>query len=529
MKGKRFLSVGLCAVMTLSTMTVSAKISFNDIDASHWAYAQVMQLVDDGTVRGYEDGSFRPNGTVTRAEFSKMIGKGAEIRPDNFDDVDSSHWGYEYIMSSGLKVDGNSFMPDKPILRGEVLEMIWGRNGKVTGMVTPGAITRQWKENKEAVSWGYSYGIMIGDDGLNLRLNEPLTRAEAAALIIRGRNYSSATPIDFENTVSEDLIKLILNQTDLVDGDLSDLSREITNGELGMAVARFETGEYEPLLIGYPIDAIPILYGTEWAYVAKNYLDSDDYSKSGIVRVATLEDAVAAFGMASASKNNTKDNVDLDPLGYIGIEATGNKKIALSFAKGIGIHFNSKGILDANKKLTLRDLGLILLQVDQCVGLKVSYKNSVKQDERIKKNLADYPSNASMYPTILESVPKAVYEADWDLSDARHNYEFTRTFYSIFSDVLTRFSTKYNDEGLYMRYTFYPSLVVVNNEGYAAFRVYMELTSIPNGATFKSVFGDKFVGEDAEFKSGYIEIKTATPLTGTVYDEEDLIVTKAIY
>lgn len=526
MKGKRFLSIGLCAVMALSTVTVSAKVSFNDIDASHWAYAQVMELVDDGTVVGYDDGGFHPDGTVTRAEFSKMIGKGSDVRPNNFDDVDTSHWGYDYIMSSGLKVEGNSFLPDKPILRGEVLEMIWGRNGKAEGVIAPGAITGQWT-NESAVAWGYSYGIMIGDNGLNLRLNEPLTRAEAAALIIRGRNYSSATPIDFENTVSEDLVRLILNQTDLVDGDLSDLSREITNGELAMATMRLEVGENEPLLLGYPSDAEDCKFGKEWAFVATNYLGSDNYSKSDVEKVAVLGDAFAALAMAAVGKSNA--GIDLDNSGYPGIDVTGNKMFALKFAKGLGLEFNSNGTLDYDRKLTLGDLGKILLQIDECVGIKVSYVKSTKQNEKILKSFTNYPNNAHNYPVILESVPKEVYEMAWDLSDGVHDYEFTRSFPTIFTDVLEKFAALYNSEGIYIAYTYYPSLAIKNNKAYASFRVYMNVLSAPMGSTFKSVFKDKFIGEDAEFKSGYIEIKTATPLTGTVYDAEDLIVTKVVY
>ncbi|MBR4030683.1 MAG: S-layer homology domain-containing protein, partial [Clostridia bacterium] len=506
MKGKRILSFGLCAVMALSVMPVSANVIFNDIDASHWAYAPVMELVEDGTVVGYDDGGFHPDGTVTRAEFSKMIGIGPEIRETDYDDVNKEHWGYDYIMSSGLITEGNSFLPDKPILRGEVIEMIWARNGKPEGMVAPGAVIDGWK-NKSAVAWGYSYGIMIGDDGLNLRLNEPLTRAEAATLIIRGRNYSSAAKIDFENTVSEDLVRLILNQTDLVDGDLSDLSREITNGELAMATMRLEVGENEPLLLGYPSDAEKCKFGKEWAFVATNYLGSDSYSKSDVEKVAVLGDAFAALAMATVGKSNT--GIDLDNLGYPGIDATGNKMFALKFAKGLGLEFNSNGTLDYNRKLTLGDLGKILLQIDECVGIKVSYVNSTKQDEKILKLFTNYPNNADNYPVILESVPKEVYEIAWDLSDGVHDYEFTRSFPTIFTDVLEKFSALYNSEGIYLTYTYYPSLAIKNNEAYASFRVYMDVLSAPKEATFKSVFVDKFIGEDAEFKSGYIEIKTA--------------------
>ncbi len=519
MRGKKLVSLVLCALLSLSTVSVFAQVNFNDIDASHWAYQSVMELVNDGTVKGYEDGGFHPNGTVTRAEFSKMIGKGTVVREADFDDVAKDHWGYDYIMSSGLKVDGNAFLPDQPILRGEVMEMIWSRNGEVKNCIAPKAVTGQWS-NPDAIAWGYSYGIMIGDNGLNLRLDQPLTRAEAAALITRGRNYASATPIDFEKTVSEETLRIILSQTDLIDGDLSDLSRKITNGELAMATMRLEVGEHEPIIVGYPSNASTEQFGKEWAFVAKNYLGRDDYQKT-VNDIATLEDAFATLAMAAAGKCNSKDGVQVDMSGYPGAETS----FALGFAKGLGLQFNSKGTIDA-RELTLGDLARLLAQIDQSIGIKVSYVNTTKQDEKIQKYSSNYPSNASFYPTIIESVPKNVYEAEWSIENASIDYEFTRTFASIFSETLAKFSGVYGKKGVPMTFTYYPSLTVQNGKNQFAFRVYMDVKAMTNPETFKSLFGDNYIGEDCPVKSGFVEIKTGTALSGTVYDEQNLIITK---
>ncbi len=525
MRGKKLISLTLCALLSLSTVSAFAEVNFNDIDASHWAYTSVMELVNDGTVKGYEDGGFHPNGTVTRAEFSKMIGKGQVVRETDFVDVAKDHWGYDYIMSSGLKIEGNAFLPDQPILRGEVMEMIWSRNGEVKNCIAPGAVTGQWT-NADAIAWGYSYGIMIGDNGLNLRLDQPLTRAEAAALITRGRNYASATPIDFEKTVSEETLRIILSQTDLIDGDVSDLSRKITNGELAIATMRLEVGEYEPMIVGYPINASTEDFGKEWAFVAKNYLGRDDYQKT-VNDIATLEDAFATIAMAIAGKCSSEDGVLIDMSGYPGVVAPGKKSFSLAFAKGLGLQFNSKGTID-NRELTLGDLAKLLVQVDQSVGIKVSYENINKKDEKIQKNTLNYPSNASFYPTIIESVPKNVYEAEWSIENPSINYEFTRTFSSIFSEALAKLSGVYGKKGFPVTFTYYPSLTVQNTKNEFAFRVYMKAQLITGQETFKSVFGDKYIGEDRPIRSGFIEIKTGTSLSGTVYDEQNLIITKVI-
>ena len=99
---KRILSFILIAAMLLSIVPTVFAAEFSDFNSSHWAYEYVTALVNDGTINGYADGTFRPEGTVTRAEFVKMIGNGPEIRKEAFDDVVSTHWAYNYIMSSGL-------------------------------------------------------------------------------------------------------------------------------------------------------------------------------------------------------------------------------------------------------------------------------------------------------------------------------------------------------------------------------------------------------------------------------------------
>ena len=47
--------------------------SFKDLDPSHWAYQYISSAINMGIVNGYTDGSFKPDATVTLAEFSKMI------------------------------------------------------------------------------------------------------------------------------------------------------------------------------------------------------------------------------------------------------------------------------------------------------------------------------------------------------------------------------------------------------------------------------------------------------------------------
>lgn len=50
-----------------------AKATFKDVKPSHWAYGAVETAVKDGLLKGYKDGTFRPSAKTTRAELSALL------------------------------------------------------------------------------------------------------------------------------------------------------------------------------------------------------------------------------------------------------------------------------------------------------------------------------------------------------------------------------------------------------------------------------------------------------------------------
>ncbi|CAK4852139.1 unnamed protein product [Aphanomyces euteiches] len=64
---------------------------------SHWAETQITAWVDKGIIKGYEDGSFKPDNTITRAEFMALINRSfgfTEVAAISFSDVAASNWAY---------------------------------------------------------------------------------------------------------------------------------------------------------------------------------------------------------------------------------------------------------------------------------------------------------------------------------------------------------------------------------------------------------------------------------------------------
>ena len=107
--------------------------SFTDVPASAWYYDAVYALSGLGIITGYEDGSFRPNDTITRAEFTSMAMRFAGVASDtggnSFSDVGSSHWAFGVISAAAKHgyVSGypdGSFDPDGLVTRAEAVSIV---------------------------------------------------------------------------------------------------------------------------------------------------------------------------------------------------------------------------------------------------------------------------------------------------------------------------------------------------------------------------------------------------------------------
>lgn len=85
----------LLAVLTAALLTaVPAAAAFRDT-AGHWAEKTLSEWQDEGLIDGCGDGSFRPDGTMTRAEFVKLVNRAMGFTAESaisFSDVTERDW-----------------------------------------------------------------------------------------------------------------------------------------------------------------------------------------------------------------------------------------------------------------------------------------------------------------------------------------------------------------------------------------------------------------------------------------------------
>ena len=116
---QRLLPLAMLAAMLLSAVPAAA--AFRDT-AGHWAEKTLDEWQDEGLIDGYGDGSFQPNGTVTRAEFIKLVNRTLGFTAESeisFSDVTERDWCHAEVaraVAAGYaQGSGGLFRPNQPV------------------------------------------------------------------------------------------------------------------------------------------------------------------------------------------------------------------------------------------------------------------------------------------------------------------------------------------------------------------------------------------------------------------------------
>ncbi len=132
MKKKFSLIICVCLLVQLFSGAASAVAidQFRDVQ-EHWAKSYIEILCDKGIINGYSNGTFAPNGTLTKAEAAKLVCLSAGITPSESVPVSikdlGQHWAKQYIaVLPSVPLGENNFYPDKSITRAEFAQMVVG-------------------------------------------------------------------------------------------------------------------------------------------------------------------------------------------------------------------------------------------------------------------------------------------------------------------------------------------------------------------------------------------------------------------
>ena len=171
-------------------------LSYSDVLPSHWAYDYIEYLTAQEIISGYLDGTFRPSNNIKRAEFAKVICEArgwSLLDPEtpSFPDVPRTHWAYRYIETAKAygAIDGyedGTFKPDNYIARAEISKMITisaGLTIDTSGTPFPDVSTSYWAY--QYIMTCKNNNIIDGYDDGTFKPSGNATRAEASTMTYR--------------------------------------------------------------------------------------------------------------------------------------------------------------------------------------------------------------------------------------------------------------------------------------------------------------------------------------------------------
>ena len=184
-------------VLPVDRNPVEEKI-FDDVENDFWGKTAIKTLVEKKIVAGDGTGKFRPDDTVTREEFVKMVvsvlGGIDESAVCDFDDVKDGDWCYKYVanaVSKGIVYgkDERNFGKGEGLSRQDMavicMRVAGDRLASVREDVAFADESNISDYAKEAVHKLYCAGIVSGTDNNNFAPSAYATRAQAAQILYK--------------------------------------------------------------------------------------------------------------------------------------------------------------------------------------------------------------------------------------------------------------------------------------------------------------------------------------------------------
>ena len=176
-------------------MNVYATSKLSDVNG-HWAQKEIDTFIRSNYISGYPDGTFKPNNSISRAEFVKIFNKvfGLTSADGNtFVDVPNDHWAKDEIdiaVTNGVcqGTSATTFDPEAPITREQAAKMIANykkisdnNHNKLNTYLDNNTVSDWAKDSVEGV---IEKGFMTGNE-YKFNPKNNITRAEAVVTIGR--------------------------------------------------------------------------------------------------------------------------------------------------------------------------------------------------------------------------------------------------------------------------------------------------------------------------------------------------------
>lgn len=174
--------------------------SFKDVSSDNTLSTEIDYLVERGIIKGYPNGTFKPNEYVTRAQVAVMITRALALKTTNvknpkYQDVPTSHIYYKEIaatQNAGIFDAAKKFNPNGTLTRAD-MAIVLQRAFKLKGTTSPyyfTDVTEKTPGYKEILAVANN-NITSGYQDGSFKPKLPLTRAHFSAFVARALTLSN--------------------------------------------------------------------------------------------------------------------------------------------------------------------------------------------------------------------------------------------------------------------------------------------------------------------------------------------------
>ncbi len=195
---KKYVSISLALMVLFSMWggfeAKAQSYHFSDIQSGHEIEKQINYLVKEGIISGYPDGTFRPDHSVTRREAAVVIGKTFNLhnqqRKTSFSDVNSKDYASGYIQSAYeagiIKGYGDgTFRPDRNMTRGEMSYLLSKAFKFLASQNFYFTDVNPFSHSYDVINKLANNGVTIGYPDDTFRPDRVVTRGEFALFVSR--------------------------------------------------------------------------------------------------------------------------------------------------------------------------------------------------------------------------------------------------------------------------------------------------------------------------------------------------------
>ena len=212
---KHFFKRVLCLLLVLASVlsilpqpaVATEIITFIDVPSNAWYYDAVYTVANQyGLMNGFGDGTFKPESSLTREQFVKVLAviSGADVQAyadvnirATFTDVPNGQWyspyiawAYENQITGGISA--TEFGVNKPVTREQVAKFLVSFMEKYDYRMTPADEYVYYADSEKISNWAVDYvetirttGLFRGDDNGCFNPLNAISRAEIATVLVR--------------------------------------------------------------------------------------------------------------------------------------------------------------------------------------------------------------------------------------------------------------------------------------------------------------------------------------------------------